>query len=159
MGGLEAMNSPRYGHRLNEYQDLIVSLERKDWRNSIQLSQGTYFSKSGSASSEPVVLNDGIGSLHFEEPQNMRQFIENSQKTFRDKNQERLARLKMKINSLINELYDEVLRSALHQNEHRVPFYGIQHPHLENPINLFNRQLQIEQLSFESSHSKYKQQI
>ena len=44
-------------------------------------------------------------------------------------------------------------------DSYRIPYHGINEPHNENPINLFQRQLKIEELSFELSHDKYKKQI
>jgi hypothetical protein len=41
----------------------------------------------------------------------------------------------------------------------RIPVYGIAEPTLENPVNLFQRQVKIEQLSFEMAHNKYKEQL
>lgn len=67
--------------------------------------------------------------------------------------------LKTRINNLINELYDVILASAYKHESHRVPFHGIDNPQFENPVNLFQRQLQIEQYSFETSHSRYKKQV
>ena len=39
---------------------------------------------------------------------------------------------------------------------YRIPIHGIKQPSNENPLNLFQRQLKIEELSFELSHAKYK---
>jgi len=86
-------------------------------------------------------------------------FVQQSSAKFRDNNQERLKNVKNRINNLINELYNTVLTSAYTYENHRVPFHGITHPKLENPVNLFQRQLQIEQYSFETSHARYKKQV
>ena len=40
-----------------------------------------------------------------------------------------------------------------------MPYGGIPKPHLENPINLFKRQLKLEELSFELAHKKYSQSL
>ena len=37
-----------------------------------------------------------------------------------------------------------------------LPVHGIGHPDKENPMNLFKRQLKLEELSFELAHRKYK---
>ena len=52
-----------------------------------------------------------------------------------------------------------MLTSAYRYENHRVPFHGIPYPQYENPVNLFQRQLQIEQYSFETSHQRYKKQV
>lgn len=46
--------------------------------------------------------------------------------------------------------------TAFNLDKYRVPVHGIPTPNLENPMNLFQRQLKIEELSFELSHAKYK---
>lgn len=40
-----------------------------------------------------------------------------------------------------------------------MPVHGIEYPELENPVNLFQRQMKLEQLSFDLAHSKYKQSL
>lgn len=57
----------------------------------------------------------------------------------RDKNEEKLAELKATINRTINGLYEEVTEKALSMDKYRMPVHGIQHPDLENPVNLFQR--------------------
>ena len=41
----------------------------------------------------------------------------------------------------------------------RVPVHGVPYPSLENPANLFQRQLKIEEHSFEFALTKYKTQL
>jgi hypothetical protein len=36
-----------------------------------------------------------------------------------------------------------------------IPVHGINQPQFENPLNLFKRQIKIEELSFELAHNKY----
>jgi hypothetical protein len=52
-------------------------------------------------------------------------------------------------------LYDDIFKKALEMDTFRIPVYGIPQPSLENPVNLFQRQIKIEQLSFELAHNKY----
>jgi hypothetical protein len=40
-----------------------------------------------------------------------------------------------------------------------VPAHGIPYPELENPMNLFKRQLKLEELSFELAHKKYQKSL
>ena len=63
---------------------------------------------------------------------------------------------KEKVNTVINNIYNELVDSAFGLDKYRIPYYGIQNPDKENPINLFQRQLKIEELSFEMSHAQYK---
>ena len=63
---------------------------------------------------------------------------------------------KRDINVQINTIYNEVAETAFALDKYLIPYYGIKFPDLENPINLFQRQLKIEELSFEMSHAKYK---
>jgi hypothetical protein len=59
-------------------------------------------------------------------------------------------------NIIINDVYNEIIETAFGLDKYRVPYYGIKYPEFENPINLFQRQLKVEELSFELSHAKYK---
>jgi hypothetical protein len=63
---------------------------------------------------------------------------------------------KEETNTIINDIYNEAVETAFSLDKYRVPHYGIKYPEFENPINLFQRQLKIEELSFELSHAKYK---
>lgn len=67
-----------------------------------------------------------------------------------------ISKKKTEINTVINSVYNEVLETAFGLDKYRIPYYGIKYPERENPINLFQRQLKIEELSFELSHAKYK---
>jgi len=67
--------------------------------------------------------------------------------------------LKDEINLTINNLYEEVAQAAFTVDPYRLPLHGIQDPQHENPMNLFQRQLKIEELSFELSHYKYKKTL
>jgi hypothetical protein len=40
-----------------------------------------------------------------------------------------------------------------------MPAHGIDNPDLENPMNLFRRQLKLEELSFELAHKKYQKSL
>lgn len=72
---------------------------------------------------------------------------------------EKIEVLKKKINNNINSLYNEVCKTAFALDKYRIPVHGIPHPTKENPMNLFQRQLKIEELSFELSQTKYKQSL
>ena len=48
----------------------------------------------------------------FNEIGNMHKFVKKSSDKFKNENQERLAVLKTRINNLINELYELILKSA-----------------------------------------------
>lgn len=64
---------------------------------------------------------------------------------------EKLDTLKRRINNNINNLYNEVCKTAFSLDKYRIPIHGMPHPGKENPMNLFQRQLKIEELSFELS--------
>ena len=36
-------NIPYYAHTLNNFQDFMVTMDRKDWQRSLQISQNKYF--------------------------------------------------------------------------------------------------------------------
>lgn len=67
-----------------------------------------------------------------------------------------INKAKENTNSVINNIYNEIVETAFSLDKYRIPYYGIKYPEKENPINLFQRQLKIEELSFEMSHAKYK---
>ena len=77
----------------------------------------------------------------------------------KNKNASRLKKLKEHVNVIINQLFEDIVESAYKYDPHRVPVFGIPNPDLENPVNLFKRQLQIEESAFYSAHTKYKQQL
>lgn len=74
-------------------------------------------------------------------------------------NQDKISELKEKLNGLINQLYDDIAKKSLEMDRFRIPVYGIPNPELENPVNLFQRQIKLEQLSFELAHGNYKKQL
>jgi hypothetical protein len=89
----------------------------------------------------------------------MQQFITSKASKFKSENEDKLLQLKKQVNSIINTLYEEVAQFAFSLDKYRIPVNGIDNPELENPVNLFQRQLKIEQLSFELAHEKYKQAL
>jgi hypothetical protein len=89
----------------------------------------------------------------------MNDFMKNRVREVLDSQKEKLALLKRKVNNQINKLYNEVCKTAFGLDKYRIPIHGIPHPQKENPMNLFQRQLKIEELSFELSQSKYKQSL
>ena len=97
--------------------------------------------------------------IAFNDPANMKAFMEKRVQAMQLTQKERLEELKRKINSSINALYDEVCKTAFALDKYRIPIHGLPHPERENPMNLFQRQLKIEELSFELSQSKYKQSL
>lgn len=74
-------------------------------------------------------------------------------------NQDRINNLKEKLNGLINQLYDDIAKKAIDIDPFRIPVYGVPQPQFENPVNLFQRQIKIEQLSFELAHTNYKSKL
>ena len=64
-----------------------------------------------------------------------------------------------KTNFLINELYDEIANTAFDLDKFIIPIHGISKPDYENPMNLFKRQLKIEEKSFELAHDKYTKSL
>ena len=55
-----------------------------------------------------------------------------------------LQELKQEINHIINTLYEEVAHVAMSMDKYRVPIHGIDNPEMENPVNMFKRQLKLE---------------
>jgi hypothetical protein len=67
-----------------------------------------------------------------------------------------MEKLEQRLNLTINNLYDEIAYKLFKLDKFKLPIHGIPNPDLENPMNLFKRQLKIEELSFELAHIKYK---
>ena len=148
---LSAQNKPAYMHKVNNFQEFMVNLDRKNWQSAVEVTSKNY------TSSQP---NQGlVTTASFSNIDNMQHFVERTADQFRNTNLERIQSLKTKINNLINELYENVVMSAFQYEQHRVPIHGIPEPQYENPVNLFQRQLQIEQYSFDQSHQRYKNQV
>lgn len=89
----------------------------------------------------------------------MKAFMEKKVLEARENQKESIETLKKKINSNINRLYNEICKTAFSLDKYRIPIHGMPFPQKENPVNLFQRQLKIEELSFELSQSKYKQSL
>ena len=76
--------------------------------------------------------------------------------TLQNNLKEDIDRKKTETSTIINDIYNEIAETAFSLDKYRIPYHGIKYPEYENPINLFQRQLKIEELSFELSHAKYK---
>ena len=61
----------------------------------------------------------------------------------------------VKINGYLENMYSKILESALGQDDYRIPVVGITSSKLENPVNVFHRQLLIEEHSFNLAHKNY----
>lgn len=106
---------PSYVHTLNNFQDFMVTMDRKDWQRSIQIRQNMYFGNqedSNSVKKNKKSVSNKIAPANFNSVHNMKHFVESTSAKFRDTNQDRLKSLKLRINNLINELYESILTSA-----------------------------------------------
>ena len=63
------------------------------------------------------------------------------------------------MNSVINTIYDQIAHRLFKLDKFLLPVQGISNPDAENPLNLFKRQLKLEELSFDLAHRKYKQSL
>ena len=54
-------------------------------------------------------------------------------------NKDKIETLKVKLNGLINQLYDDITKKAFAFDPFRMPLNGIAQPEFENPVNLFQR--------------------
>jgi DNA-directed RNA polymerase len=99
----------------------------------------------------------------FQDLENLQQFL--SQKQVADLKEEsqqaekRVQKVLEKTNEVINGLYDAVAQKVFQLDSFLIPYHGIPQPQKENPMNLFKRQLKIEELSFELAHKKYQQSL
>jgi hypothetical protein len=67
----------------------------------------------------------------------MQLFVNTKTQEMKSENETKLQALKQEINQIINQLYEEVAQCAMGIDRYRVPVHGIEHPELENPVNLF----------------------
>jgi hypothetical protein len=56
-------------------------------------------------------------------------------------------------------MFEDMSKNVMHLDRFIIPAHGIPEPKNENPMNLFKRQLKIEELSFELAHEKYKKSL
>ena len=78
---------------MNNFQDLMVSMDRKDWQRSLQIEGGQYFNKSkapAKSNNKRTAIDSKINPASFKSVENMRHFVESTTDKFRNKNQERL---------------------------------------------------------------------
>lgn len=71
----------------------------------------------------------------------------------------KITRKKEQYNQMINEMYDEIAQKVLTVDQFIMPAHGIPDPDHENPMNLFKRQLKVEELSFELAHKRYQKSL
>jgi hypothetical protein len=56
-------------------------------------------------------------------------------------------------------MYDDIAQKVLTVDRFILPAHGIPEPDQENPMNLFKRQLKVEELSFELAHKRYQKSL
>ena len=88
-------NIPYYAHTLNNFQDFMVTMDRKDWQRSLQISQNKYFNtnKEDIEKTETydqkgkafITVDSKISPANFNDVSNMHAFVEQSQEKFRNK--------------------------------------------------------------------------
>lgn len=146
-------NMPSYQNAYHNFKDFMVTLRRKDWKDQIKIKQDNDYYSSVNTTGRQITPID------FQDSSNMQQFFDANATKLKTEHNEKLQALKQEINQTINALYEEVATAAMSMDKFRVPIHGIPYPEAENPVNLFQRQLKIEQLSFDLAHSKYKNQM
>jgi hypothetical protein len=125
-------NAPSYAQNYTNFQNFLVTLDKKDWRNEIKVKQETnYFAQNNDQKGRKIVPSQ------FNQPENMQLFMNRQVELLKNKNEDKLTQLKQEINATINTLYEEILQAAMDLEQHRIPIHGIDHPTLENPVNLF----------------------
>ena len=70
-----------------------------------------------------------------------------------------VSALQNESNKHINEMYEELANILMNFDQFGIPAMGIPNPDRENPMNLFKRQLKIEEFSFALAHKKYKKSL
>ena len=90
---LNDQNMPGYVHTLNNFQDFLVTMDRKDWNRSLQISSNKYFANNLDAidqasgpKSKVKSIDNRISPAQFNDVANMHAFVEQSSAKFRDRN-------------------------------------------------------------------------
>ena len=166
------LNNPNYETYQN-FENYLLILQRQDWKKNVSVKTSINYSSQNINSilspdfmkhqKTPVKADTSSGvsniPMEFNDHRNMKLFMESKMKDIQEKQKSRLDELKEEINTIINKLYGEITNTAFSLDKYSLPLHGIVSPSLENPMNLFQRQLKIEELSFDLSQTKYKAQL
>ena len=82
---LNEKNMPGYVHTLNNFQDFMVTMDRKDWNRSLKLAKGKYFNEQAEGKQQ-LTVDSRINPASFKSIENMHNFVQTSKAEFRDKN-------------------------------------------------------------------------
>lgn len=138
---------------MQDYQSLGSSHSGQNLKGSKTMNKNVYLPSIGI--DIPMTSNDLNSIMQGDDSDTKSNLLSNHMQVQKQLKEE-IDKKKDESNLVINEIYNEITETAFSLDKYRVPYYGIKNPELENPINLFQRQLKIEELSFELSHAKYK---
>lgn len=85
---------PKYSNILQNFQDFMVTLDRKDWEKQIKVKQEQNYYSNDSPKSGRLTIGAEIQPAHFRDPMNMQQFITSKADKFKSTNEEKLLNLK-----------------------------------------------------------------
>lgn len=79
-------NSPSYSQNFTNFQNFLVTLDKKDWRNEIKVKQETnYFSANNDKKGRKIVPSQ------FNQPENMQLFMTRQVESLKNKNEDKLT--------------------------------------------------------------------
>ena len=96
--------------------------------------------------------------MEFQDPENWSKVGSGAKKEL-DGLAAKIQKKKEQYNQMMNELYNEISHKVFTVDPFIMPAHGIPRPTDENPMNLFKRQLKVEELSFELAHKRYQKSL
>ena len=74
---LNDQNMPQYVHTLNNFQDFMVTMDRKDWQKSLQIKESRYMSESTKKKGRKQLTVDAqVNPAKFDSVENMLMFMQ-----------------------------------------------------------------------------------
>ena len=101
---------------LQDFQNFMTDVNQKKWRNFVTINENKQYvpnSVNNSIKGQKRVMSQTVSPVNFQNPDNLKQFIEQRAAQLKDLNKDKKNTLKDKINGLINELYDKILDKAI----------------------------------------------
>ena len=74
---LNDQNMPQYVHTLNNFQDFMVTMDRKDWQKSLQIKESRYMSESTKKKGrKQLTVDTQVNPAKFDSVENMLMFMQ-----------------------------------------------------------------------------------
>ncbi len=132
-------------YKNNRANNLVLDLSKYFESQGVQYKRLLYF----------VNLKHTQFFDRFKSKLNIQGLVENSENKLKEEDIKLLLNEKKnKVQQIFNDLYNEVSEKGI-TNKLKTPFYGIPFPEKENRINMFRRQLLLEEATFERANEDF----